>query len=62
MLLSFSLCALALAPALGAQTEAVLGRENSEFARLLFQGGYPDLAEELCRVITANGADAGADD
>src|SRR5262245_18991138 len=54
ILLAFAGTLLA-APAL-AQTKGVLGRENAAFARRLFEQGYADLSESLCKVITENGA------
>jgi len=39
-----------------AQGKGILGRENAAFARRLFEEGYTDLSENLCRVITEGGA------
>lgn len=41
---------------LGAQSKGVLGRDNADFARRLFENRYTDLAGSLCRTITDNGA------
>ncbi len=41
-----------------AQGPGVLGRNNAEFARLLFEQGYADLARDLCRTIEENGGSA----
>lgn len=58
---TFGTLVLGLAgPTLGstlyAQTKGVLGRDNADFARKLFENGYTDLAGSLCSTITANGA------
>jgi tetratricopeptide (TPR) repeat protein len=46
---------LACAGGLGeAQGKGVLGQENADFARKLFDEGYRDLAESLCKTIEAN--------
>lgn len=46
----------ALASAAGAQELKILGRENPDFARLLYENGYADLAERLCATIKAGNA------
>jgi len=38
-----------------AQTAAVLGRDDAEFARALYNAGYSDLAEAVAGVITGSG-------
>lgn len=43
-----------LASSAGAQSKWVLGQDNAGFARKLFEQGYADLAQNLCRVIEAN--------
>ncbi|NOT31060.1 MAG: hypothetical protein HOP15_11485 [Planctomycetes bacterium] len=54
---ALALLALAsLASSAGAQGKGVLGHENAEFARRLFEQGYVDLAQGLCLVIEANNA------
>ncbi len=45
--------ALVLAPAASPQSQAVLGRDNAEFARKLFERRQPEMAEDLCTVIEA---------
>lgn len=40
-----------LAARAGAQSEAVLGRDDATFARELFKSGWTDLAEGLCKTI-----------
>lgn len=40
----------------GAQGKGVLGRDNADFARKLFEARYVDLAGDLCRTIVENGA------
>lgn len=38
-----------------AQSSAVLGRADAEFAAALLRGGYPDLAEQLCGLLETQG-------
>jgi tetratricopeptide (TPR) repeat protein len=42
--------------AAGAQELRILGRDNPDFARLLYETGYADLAEGLCATIKASDA------
>lgn len=54
-----SLLVLALfASGAGAQGAGVLGRDNTDFARNLFERGYADLAESLCGLIEKNNGSA----
>src|SRR5262245_55471779 len=55
LMLSLGLvCTLVTGPAL-AQSTAVLGKDNAEFARKLFEAGYPEYSDGLCKTITQNG-------
>jgi hypothetical protein len=52
---AFALFAAAAALPAFAQTPAVLGRDDAEFARALYNAGYSDLAESVAGVITGSG-------
>ena len=47
--------AVVLPGAAAAQTDAVLGKADTEFARKLLDANYPDLAERLCGLIEKSG-------
>lgn len=51
----------ALAGAAGAQSAAVLGKGDADFARALFDAGYTELASKLCDTIEKSGKATGAE-
>ena len=51
----------ALAGAAGAQSAAVLGKGDADFARKLFDAGYTELASKLCDTIEKSGKASGAE-
>jgi len=55
LLLSLGLMCPLVGSAPSAQTPGVLGRDNTDFARRLFERGYTDLAEGLCKTLTDAG-------
>ncbi|MSR61669.1 MAG: hypothetical protein EXS08_04370 [Planctomycetes bacterium] len=55
LLLSLGLVSTLVGSATSAQTKGALGRDNTDFARKLFERGYTDLAEGLCKTLTETG-------
>ena len=53
--LAASFSAVGLASSSRAQSANVLGKDDAAFARLLYQRGYADLAEQLCATIEKAG-------